>query len=86
MEVETPALSETTLLVNVETAFALEPVAITRRHNQTTLKLCSFNSQMSCCCRSWHQPPETTTDIILNITLQREPNQQLFRVTQMADS
>ncbi|XP_036959811.1 double-strand-break repair protein rad21-like protein 1 [Acanthopagrus latus] len=29
MEVETPALSETTLLVNVETAFALEPVAIT---------------------------------------------------------
>lgn len=68
MEMETPALSETTLLVNVETAFALEPVAITRRHNQTTLKLCSFNSQMyrvlckhqlrCCCCwKSWHQTP-----------------------------
>lgn len=66
MEMETPALSETTLLVNVETAFALEPVAITRRHNQTTLKLCSFNSEMycilfkhqpsCCCCKSWHQP------------------------------
>lgn len=68
MEMETPALSETTLLVNVETAFALEPVAITRRHNQTTLKLCSFKSQMyrvlckhqlrCCCCwKSWHQTP-----------------------------
>lgn len=40
----TPTQSETTLLANEEEAFALEPVTITRRHNQTTLKLCSFNS------------------------------------------
>lgn len=32
VEVETPRLNETTLLANDEEAFALEPVAITRRH------------------------------------------------------
>lgn len=36
MEVETPTKSETTLLANEEMAFALEPVAATRRHNQAT--------------------------------------------------
>lgn len=33
MDVKTPTLSETTLLANEEKAFALEPVSITRRHN-----------------------------------------------------
>lgn len=32
-DVKTPTLSETTLLANEEKAFALEPVSITRRHN-----------------------------------------------------
>lgn len=68
MEVETPTLNQTTLLANEAEAFALEPVAITRRHNQTTLKLFSFHSQMYCilckhllryCCKSWNHPPET---------------------------
>lgn len=78
MEVETPTLNETTLLANEEKAFALEPVAITRRHNQTTLNLCSFNSQMSCilckhllrCCHnSWRHPPEIHHYYNLNIAV-----------------
>lgn len=42
MEVETPTPNETTLLANEEKAFALEPVAITRRHNQTHSHKCAL--------------------------------------------
>lgn len=45
VEMETPALNETTLLTNEEEAFALEPVTITRRHKHTPVKP-SFNSHM----------------------------------------
>lgn len=40
VEVEPPILNESTLIANVEEAFALEPVAATRRHKQSILKLC----------------------------------------------
>lgn len=43
---ETPTLNQTIVLANEEEAFALEPVAITRRHHQTTSKLFSLNSRM----------------------------------------
>lgn len=33
MEVEAPEVHETTLFANEKEAFALEPVAITRKHN-----------------------------------------------------
>lgn len=38
VEVETPILNETTLLANEAEAFALEPVAITRRHKNLFLQ------------------------------------------------
>lgn len=87
MEVETPTLNETTLPANEEEAFTLEPVAITRRHNWTTLKL-SFNSQKYIMQTFieilLHElastPPETTTIIIQNIAMQRQPNQKLKTV------
>lgn len=47
MVVETPTLSETTLLANEEKAFALEPLPITRRHNSSQLTDSQTNSHQT---------------------------------------